>query len=108
MENLYLSKEMKDVLIKNAIPERNKIHVGEYEIPVYESPLFPFEIHYDACDVETRQLVKVGSGEFIHGAMIPKINIECDPISWEFSFDKQKSEMRCFLESRWHMEIFKF
>lgn len=90
------------------LPETKHINLFGYQIPVHESPIFPFEIHYDACDVETRQLVKIGSGEMIHGAMIPQVNIEYQPTSWEFSFDQDKTVFKGFAERNWGMEIFKF
>lgn len=106
IDQLHLSKEMMAKI--KELPETKHINVFGYQIPVHESPLFPFEIHYDACDVETRQPVKIGSGEFIHGVMIPQVNLEEQPRSFEFSFDQDKNEFKGFAAKNWGIEIFKF
>lgn len=105
MQQILLSKQMSDKI--KELSETKNIDLFGYKIPVFESPLFPFEIHYDACDIETRQLVKIGSGELIHGAILPKIDFEIEPPSFEFSFDEHKSHMKAYMEQRWSMELFK-
>jgi hypothetical protein len=109
-KNLYLSKEMKEVLLANA--KSAEVPVCGYGIPVYESPVFPFQIHYDACDIESRQEVKIASGEWIHGAIIPAIEPEIPKPSFEFSFDTMQKHIdkpfRNRFERNWGMEIFRF
>ena len=60
-----------------------------YSLPIYKSDLFPFEIMYDACNVETKSEFKIPSGEWIHGVVIPQDY----PESYKPTFDSfYKSE----------------
>jgi hypothetical protein len=61
------SKSMID-LLKEKTNASDEIIFG---IPVKESNLFPFEILYNACDIETRQEIKIPSGEWCHGVIVP-------------------------------------
>lgn len=46
-----------------------------------ESNLFPFEFHWDACDVETRKLIHIPSGEWCHGILMPNEIYDLPPIN---------------------------
>jgi hypothetical protein len=106
MNQIYMSKFMADKL--KELPETKLVDILGYSFPVVVSPLFPFEVMYDACDIETKHEVKIGSGEWIHGAMVPQIDLEIEPPSFEFSFDPYKHNLSAFMEQRWGTEIFKF
>ncbi len=41
-----------------------------FEIPITISDMFPFEQHYEACDVLTKHEIRVPSGEIVHGVFI--------------------------------------
>ena len=76
---------MFDLIKEKAEEAKHPIIIG---VPVIESSLFPFEIKYEACNIETKEEVRIPSGEFIHGAMVPAIEVEI-PSPPEFSLYKQ-------------------
>lgn len=118
MKQLHLSKGYIDKLKSLPATKPDSItslNIFGYNFPVIENPLFPFEVHYDACDMETKQEVKIASGEWIHGAIIP----QPEPYKMEppptLTFYEESSDVddaiwnpsfRIFLERNWGMEIF--
>lgn len=69
---IFLSKQKFDEL-KQEVPKQFDSLSTIVGIQIYPSPLFPFEIMYDACDIESKMKVKIPSGEWVHGAFIPEI-----------------------------------
>lgn len=52
--------------------QREPLKSSEYlGIKVVEHGAFPIAISYPACDIETKEEIRVYSGEYIHAAMIP-------------------------------------
>jgi hypothetical protein len=75
LEQFFVSKNVFDRLKELQLPSNKEyFSYGGYNFPVIESSLFPFEIMYDACDVETKLEIKIPSGEWIHGVAIPQTN----------------------------------
>jgi hypothetical protein len=112
--NAYLSNKMKDALLSSA--KNSEIPLVGYGIPVYESSIFPFEIMYDACSIETKEEIKIASGEWIHGVIIPQpepYKMEPPPILtfFEESADVDdkawSTSIKNYLGRNWGMEIFK-
>ena len=81
-EKLICSKQYYESL--KALPpgrQAKEFNLCGYSINVFESDLFPYEIKYDACDIETKGEVKIPSGEFIHAMVVPAdAKIELDPL----------------------------
>ncbi len=114
-KKLYLSKEMKDALLSSA--KNSEIPLVGYGIPVYESSIFPFEIMYDACSIETKEEIKIASGEWVHGVVVPQpdpYKMEPPPMLTFFEesgdiYDAMwKRPIRNYWERNWGMDIFKF
>lgn len=76
LEKFFVSKQVFDRLKELTEPSFNKEYFsyGGCNFPIRESNLFPFEIMYDACSLETKEEIKIPSGEWIHGVAIPEIN----------------------------------
>jgi hypothetical protein len=62
----YCSSELINSIKQAAKPATTVI--GGLEL--VESPLFPFELKYDACDLNTKEEIKIPSGEWIHGMAV--------------------------------------
>jgi|GEM_PF-6759825 len=50
-------------------------------VDVVISPMLPFESCYEACDVATRQLCKISSGEWVHAILVPLPKV--DPAGYD-------------------------
>lgn len=83
----YAELQMKEVTVSPLVYkalENSKVEL--FGVTIRSSPLFPFETHWDACDIDTHQQIQVPSGEWIHGVIIPEMPpIDVEPISWEFA-----------------------
>lgn len=101
MSELYLSQIVMDMLKqlepKSAISDQKIV----YGFPLRVYNLFPFEIMYDACDIETKETVKIASGEWIHGVMVPAMPdfIELVPPKLSFAPEVIEEDRRAFLNS---------
>lgn len=49
---------------------RKPKEVFGFPIQFKESSVFPFEMTYRACDLQTKEEINIKSGEMIHGALI--------------------------------------
>lgn len=58
--------------LKKLCPEQSAVF-SISNIPLQMSSLFPFELTYDACDIESKMEVKIPSGEWIHGIVMPEV-----------------------------------
>lgn len=58
--------------IKEAIDSLGKPPKEFFGLPLQfkESNVFPFEITYKACDLQTKEEINIKSGELIHGAIV--------------------------------------
>jgi hypothetical protein len=118
MKIIHASKEYVDKLKSlPATKSENVTSINFLGLPIVESSLFPFEIMYDACSIETREEIKIASGEWIHGAIIPQpepYKVEVPPIFtiYEESADVDDSAWSTAVKNywgrNWGMEIFKF
>lgn len=77
-KQLFVSHAMMTAIKKLQEVNPKSISYGSYSFPVLANPLFPFEICYDACDVETKQETKIGSGEWCHGALVPVFGLSIE------------------------------
>ena len=69
LEDIYqkFQREMKTLLVSpTAFKFIRDSKTDTFGITYHVSPLFPFEIMWDACDVETKEGVKIPSGEWVH------------------------------------------
>jgi hypothetical protein len=64
-------------------------------IEIIQSNLFPFELHWDACDIITKELIMIPSGEWVHGVIVPKMEIESIPL--RFAPEINDSPLRYFM-----------
>lgn len=67
----YIKSQDKEVTVSPVAYkalEHSKVEL--FGVTIRSSPLFPFETHWDACDVSTHQQIQIHSGEWIHGIMI--------------------------------------
>lgn len=66
---LQVSHELMEAIKALPADERPGYHQGIFDVVL--CPYLPYESHLDACDVATRQEVKIMSGEWIHAILVP-------------------------------------
>jgi hypothetical protein len=91
----YIKSQNKEVSVSPVVYkalENSKVEL--FGVTIRSSPLFPFETHWDACDVATHQQIQIPSGEWIHGIMMSPIdfnNIEPMPLPIQWYEQDTKS-----------------
>lgn len=91
---IYVSKHMMDVLME--IVGVKTTNIFWRGIKFIESPLLPYESTWEACDIATKQEIKV-AGEQIHLIMIPAIHP--DGIWGTFFEEQYENDQREFLKN---------
>jgi len=67
----YIQSQNREVVVSPVIYkalENSKVEL--FGVTIRSSPLFPFETHWDACDIDTHQQIQIPSNEWIHGIMM--------------------------------------
>lgn len=70
-------------------------------IEIKQSNLFPFELYWDACDIVTKKMIRIPSGEWIHGVIIPEFE-DIEPIPLQLApeiieMDRYNSRLLSFI-----------
>lgn len=91
----YIKSQNKEVTVSQVVYkalEHSKVEL--FGVTIRSSPLFPFETHWDACDVNTHQQIQIPSGEWIHGIMMSPMDfssIELMPLPIQMSEQDTKN-----------------
>lgn len=93
----YAELQRKEVTVSPVVYkalENSKVEL--FGVTIRSSPLFPFETHWDACDVSTHQQIQIPSGEWIHGVMMSPSPIQ--PDFWFEESNIKDHEWMCCLD----------
>jgi hypothetical protein len=77
--------------------EIQRLKINLFGLTVRSSPLFPYEKHWDACDIDTHQQIRIPSGEWVHGIMMPAIDFTyAEPLSLPIQMPEQGTQNNWF------------
>lgn len=94
-----LDAQKKEVIVSpDVYTAIQRLKVNLFGLIVRSSPLFPYETHWDACDIDTQQQIKIPSGEWVHGIMMPATAFsDIEHIPLQFYESEESKELKSYI-----------
>ncbi len=94
-----LESQKKEVIVSpDVYSEIQRLKINLFGLTVRSNPLFPYEKHWDACDIDTQLEIRIPSGEWVHGIMIPAMSFnDVERMPLQFYESEDSKELKSYL-----------